>query len=292
MSSIYIIGSMNMDLVVNAPRFPVQGESLVGSDFSTAHGGKGANQAVAAARLGGKVKMCATVGRDAFGRELKDALTAEGMDTSAVLENSNSTGVALITVAGGDNHIVVVPGANGDMTARRALNFLEDARAGDVLLVQLETDFEAVKAAVAAAKQKGMVTIVNPAPADARAEALCGDCDYMIPNETELSAVTGTEDPEKGLPILYEKGVKTPIVTLGGQGCAYYDGKAVRFVPCPKAKAVDTTGAGDTFCGALAEGLAAGKPFEDALQRALRAASLSVTRKGAQPSIPYAKEID
>lgn len=292
MSDIYIIGSMNMDLVVNASRFPVQGESLVGDTFATAHGGKGANQAVAATRLGGRVKMCATVGKDAFGRELKDSLTAEGMNTEAVLETENSTGVALITVAGGDNHIVVVPGANGDMTVERALAFIDGACAGDVLLVQLETDFEAVKMAVKTAKQKGMVTMVNPAPANQRAGELCEISDYMIPNETELFAVAGTEDPAVGLRILYEKGVKMPIATLGAQGCAYYDGVSVQFVPCPKAKAVDTTGAGDTFCGALAQGIAADVPFEAALRRALQAASLSVTRKGAQPSIPYANEID
>lgn len=291
MKSIYIIGSLNMDMTVKAQRLPVIGESLVGSSFVTAHGGKGANQAVAAARLGSNVKMCGCVGKDSFGKELKGSLADEGINTDFVFDADISTGVAVITVVNGNNAIVVDPGANGKVTAQQALSFLSDAKKGDILLVQLETDFDAVKKALSFAKEKGMLVVVNPAPAHKRAAELCEYSDCFIPNETELEAITGTSDTENGLNILKDMGTKIPAVTLGGEGCAYLlDGKII-YKKCEKVVTVDTTGAGDTFCGGLCTGLSEDKSFEEAVELALKAATLSVTRRGAQPSIPYRNEI-
>ena len=291
MSDIYVLGSMNMDMTVVSPRFPKLGETINGMSFSTAHGGKGANQAVAAARLGAKVNMCACIGKDVYGKELKDALDDEGINTDYVLESGSSTGVAFITLVDGDNTIIVAKGANADVSLKQADLFLGTAKRGDILLVQLETDFDTVSHALQLAKSKGMVTVLNPAPADSESYRLCEYCDYVIPNETELKTITGSDSIEYSLKMINEKYGCVPIATLGSQGCAYYNGNSVEFIACEKVTAVDTTGAGDTFCGAFCTSLANAEPVDDCLKFALKCATLSVTRKGAQPSIPYLDEI-
>ena len=291
MSDIYVLGSMNMDMTVVSPRFPELGETINGMSFSTAHGGKGANQAVAAARLGAKVNMCACIGKDVYGKELKDALDDEGINTDYVLESDSSTGVAFITLVDGDNTIIVAKGANADVSLKQADLFLGTAKCGDILLVQLETDFDTVSHALQLAKSKGMVTVLNPAPADSESYRLCEYCDYVIPNETELKTITGSDSIEYSLKMINEKYGCVPIATLGSQGCAYYNGNSVEFIACEKVTAVDTTGAGDTFCGAFCTSLANAEPVDNCLKFALKCATLSVTRKGAQPSIPYLDEI-
>ena len=291
MSDIYVLGSMNMDMTVVSPRFPVLGETINGQSFSTAHGGKGANQAVAAARLGANVNMCACIGKDVYGKELKNALDDEGINTEYVLETGSSTGVAFITLVDGDNTIIVVKGANANVTCSQADEFLVNAKEGDVLLVQLETDFETVEYALKLAKSKDMISVLNPAPADSDSYRLCEYCDYVIPNETELKTITGSDDIAVSLKTIKEKYGCIPVATLGSQGCAYYSDDSVKYLPCEKVRAVDTTGAGDTFCGAFCTALSEGKPIAECLNFALKCATLSVTRKGAQPSIPYINEI-
>lgn len=292
MRSIYVVGSLNMDMTVTAQRMPAMGETITGSGFSTAHGGKGANQAVAAARLGGRVKMCGCVGEDGFGEALTASLAREGIDTDFVEKIAGiSTGVAVITVVNGDNSIVVSKGANARVTAAQVRGFLDSAQSGDILLVQLETDFEAVREALSLAADKEMLRVVNPAPSVLNAAELCSLADIMIPNETELFAMTETQDIGAGLEKIASLGARTAIATLGSKGCAYFEGGAVAYKSCPPAKAVDTTGAGDTFCGALCAELSRGAALEAAIDFALRAATLSVTRAGAQPSIPRLDEL-
>ena len=174
---------MNMDMTVVASRFPELGETVNGQSFSTAYGGKGANQAVAAARLGANVKMCACKGKDVYGEELKKALENDGVNTDFVYESGSSTGVAVITLVDGDNTIIVAKGANADVSIKQAELFLKNAKLGDILLAQLETDFETVEYALKTAKINKMITVLNPAPADALSSSLCEYCDYIIPNE-------------------------------------------------------------------------------------------------------------
>ncbi|MBR4241807.1 MAG: ribokinase [Eubacterium sp.] len=292
MSDIYVLGSMNMDMTVVSPRFPELGETINGYSFSTAHGGKGANQAVAAARLGAKVNMCACIGKDANGNELKNALNDEGINTDYVFESDCATGAAVITLVDGDNTIIVAKGANAEVSIHQAVFFLKDSKPGDILLTQLETDFETVKFALQTAKNKKMITVLNPAPADSDSSLLCEYCDYIIPNETELRTISASEDIDYSLKLIKDKFGCFPIATLGSQGCAFYSENGVKYLPCEKVKAVDTTGAGDTFCGAFCTALSNGWQTEDCLKFALKCATISVTRKGAQPSIPYLKEIN
>ena len=292
MSRVFVLGSINSDITVSTSRFPKIGETVTGDGFSTADGGKGANQAVACARTGGNVLLCGCVGKDSFGKALKKSLADEGINTGYIYETDTSTGVAVITLYNGDNTIIVSRGANACVSVEQAKAFLENAEKGDILLSQLETDFDTVKFALAEAKDKGMITVLNPAPADERAGGFCSLCDYMIPNETELETITGTDIIEEGLRILKEKGVAVPVVTLGGDGCSYIIDNQVIHKPCAKVKAVDTTGAGDTFCGSFCSELSRGKGFEKCIETALKCASISVTRKGAQPSIPYLSEIE
>lgn len=289
---IFVIGSMNMDMTVESSRMPAMGETITGGNFVTAHGGKGANQAVAAARLGGKVGMCACIGRDSFGNELKSSLDDEGIDTSFVLECGEATGVAVITIINSDNTIIVARGANACVSRKQAEEFLKDAKPGDILLVQLETDFDTVEFALSLAKEKGMTTVVNPAPADANAMRMCRYADIIIPNETELSVMTGTGDVEEGLLRMKEAGARIPAATLGSKGCAVYIDGRTEYIPSPKVAAVDTTGAGDTFCGALCASISNGLELMDGFRFAVKAASVSVTKRGAQPSIPYIKDVN
>ncbi|MBQ6264356.1 MAG: ribokinase [Clostridia bacterium] len=291
MSDIYVLGSMNMDMTVVSPRFPKLGETINGHSFSTAHGGKGANQAVAAARLGANVSMCACIGKDANGKELKESLEYEGINTDYVFESDSSTGAAVITLVDGDNTIIVAKGANADVTCRQAELFLDKAKPGDILLVQLETDFKTVEYALKLAKSKKMITVLNPAPADPECSALCEFCDYIIPNETELKTITGNDDIEFSIRKIKDNYSCIPVATLGSQGCAFYRNESVVFLPCEKVKAVDTTGAGDTFCGAFCVALSNDEPIENCLKFALKCATLSVTKTGAQPSIPFLKDI-
>ncbi len=286
MKKIFTVGSINTDLVITAPYMPEQGETITGSGFFTAHGGKGANQATAAARLGGKVVMCGAVGDDGFGRDAAESLRKDGIDVSCVRTVEGvPTGTAVIVVSGGDNRIIVDRGANDRLSKADVDRALASASRGDIMLLQLEIPLETVAYAVGKAKEKGMTVIMNPAPANRQAAELLPLCDLVIPNETETEIFGGRDELVKSM-------VGTLIITLGSEGFELNaNGVSERF-PGRRVKAVDTTAAGDTFCGALAARLAAGDGIGEAAEFANRAAAIACTKMGAQPSVPTSEEVE
>ena len=284
MKNIYVVGSINTDLVIKAPYMPVRGETLTGEGFFTAHGGKGANQAVAAARLGGKVIMCGCVGEDNFGKAALEVLHTDGIDTRYIRAVENTpTGTAIILVVDGDNRIILDKGANGCLTQKDIDNALESAQEGDIFLTQLENPIEIIGYGLKKAKEKGMYVILNPAPANKEIAPYLGYCDLITPNETEVDLLGGREK-------LLEK-VETLLITLGGDGFEVTTRENTRKYPCMKITPVDTTAAGDTLCGGLVAMLAEGKDLEKAALFGSKAASIACTKKGAQPSIPTREEV-
>lgn len=297
-ANVVVIGSLNMDLVTRAPRLPVGGETLIGHSFATVSGGKGANQAVAAARLGAQVAMVGCVGNDDYGVQLRDALLAERIDCQAVSVVEDSSGVALIVVDdNSQNAIVIVAGANGAMTPAVIDRFDAVLQAADVVICQLEIPDATVGHALKRARALGKTVILNPAPAS---RPLPADwftaIDYLIPNESEASALSGLpvdslKSAEKAASHLIAMGAGKVIITLGAQGSLFANGQGFEHFPAPKVKAVDTTAAGDTFVGGFAAALAAGKSEAEAIRYGQIAAALSVTRAGAQPSIPTLSDV-
>ena len=284
MKNIYVVGSINTDLVINTPYMPKAGETLAGSGFFTARGGKGANQAVAAARLGGKVIMCGCVGNDDFGFSAINAFVKEGIDVENVRKvDGVPTGTAVIIVENGDNRIILDKGANACLTESDIDKALESAQAGDIYLTQLENPIEIIGYGLKKAKEKGMFVVLNPAPANAEITPYLGYCDLITPNETELELFGGKEK-------LLEK-VDTLLVTLGGDGYEICTKTMSKKYPCIKITPVDTTAAGDTLCGGMVAMLAEGSTLEESAKFGSKAASIACTRKGAQPSIPTRKEI-
>ncbi|SIT39122.1 ribokinase [Paraburkholderia ribeironis] len=295
-----VVGSLNMDLVVRAPRLPQPGETLAGRTFAQVTGGKGGNQAVAAARLGAQVAMLGCVGADANGAQLRDGLTAEGIDCAALETGTQASGVALIVVDdASQNTIVIVAGSNGEVTPAMIVRHEAVLAAADVVICQLETPPDAVRAALAAARRLGKTVILNPAPATGPLPAdWLPLIDYLIPNEVEAAALTGLpvespEDAAKAAAALRAAGARNVLVTLGPRGVhATLDGAHAALYDAPRVEAVDTTAAGDTFIGGFAAQLARGASVDAAIRFAQRAAALSVTRAGAQPSIPTRAELD
>ncbi|WP_085689219.1 MULTISPECIES: ribokinase [unclassified Pseudomonas] len=297
-ANVVVIGSLNMDLVTRAPRLPRGGETLIGHSFATVSGGKGANQAVAAARLGAQVSMVGCVGNDAYGVQLRDALLAEQIDCQAVSVVEDSSGVALIVVDdNSQNAIVIVAGANGSMTPAVIDRFDAVLQAADVIICQLEIPDATVGHALKRGRELGKTVILNPAPAS---RPLPPDwfaaIDYLIPNESEAAALSGLpvgslETAEKAAAHLISLGAGKVIITLGAQGSLFANGTGYQHFPAPKVKAVDTTAAGDTFVGGFAAALAAGKTEDEAIRFGQVAAALSVTRAGAQPSIPTTSDV-
>jgi ribokinase len=294
---VVVIGSLNMDLVARAPRLPVPGETIAGSSFATAPGGKGANQAVAAARLGAATAMVGCVGEDDFGVRLVAGLRADGIDVSAVRAVPGPTGVALIVVdEDGRNGIVVVPGANGaagPAEVQRAEPLLAAAR---IVALQLETPIETVARAAARARALGKTVVLNPAPARPLPPDLLAAADLLVPNEVEAAMLSGRPagTPAEAIDaarVLRERGARDVIVTLGDRGVVAVTAAGARHFAARVVRAVDTTAAGDTFIGGLCAALANGHALEDAIGWAQAAAAISVTRPGAQPSIPWAREV-
>lgn len=285
---ILVVGSLNMDLVVQAPRHPAVGETILGGEFRTFPGGKGANQAVAASRLGARVRMIGRLGADNFGEALLLTLKNDGVDTQFISRDpTTATGVALITVsAAGKNTIVVAPGAN----AQLSIQDLEAAGAAfqtaQILVTQLESPLPVIKRAVELARQYGVKTILNPAPAQPLEAKLLEQIDYLIPNEHELALLSGSADLKIGIGKLQQLGVKNLIVTLGESGVTVVQGKQSHHIPAFKVEAVDTTAAGDAFIGAFAVALSQGLDVFQAARWGNAAGALATTLPGAQPSLP------
>ena len=297
-AKVVVIGSLNMDLVTRAPRLPQGGETLIGHSFATVSGGKGANQAVAAARLGAQVSMVGCVGSDAYGEELRAALLAEQIDCQAVSTVGGSSGVALIVVDdNSQNSIVIVAGANGELTPALIGCFDSVLQAADVIICQLEVPDATVGHALKRGRELGKTVILNPAPASRPLPAdWYANIDYLIPNESEASALSGLpvdsrETAQAAATRLIEMGAGKVIITLGAQGSLFADGQRFEQFCAPTVKALDTTAAGDTFVGGFAAALAGGKSEAEAIRFGQVAAALSVTRAGAQPSIPTLSEV-
>ncbi|SEI81281.1 ribokinase [Bhargavaea ginsengi] len=278
---ITVVGSINMDLVVGTERFPKQGETVLGNLHTTIPGGKGANQAVAAARLGGEVAMIGAVGTDPFGDELVTNLENEGVDVSRVKRVEGPSGIANILLSEGDNRIIVVPGANHQLTPEDIDHSEAAIAASDLVVLQLEIPIPSVLRTLQIARRNQVPVILNPAPADGFSPEFLQYEPILTPNESEAAMMFG-ENWERAL----EAHPNRLIVTLGQNGARYYDGDRHIRVPGIRVNAVDTTGAGDTFNGALAVALAEKMPLEDAIRFANAAASLSVEQFGAQGGMP------
>lgn len=289
---IAVFGSVNMDLVAYVAAAPHRGETVTGREFRTVPGGKGANQAVAAARAGGAVTMIGAVGADGFGGELRAALDGAGVDTAGLRTAAGASGTAHIVVDDdGGNSIVVVPGANAAVTSLAAGDADRIAAAG-TLLLQLELPVAGVAAAAEAARGHGVRTVLTPAPARPLPERLLAATDLLVPNEHEAAALTGRSDPYEAAAALLER-VPEVVVTLGGAGSLYAArGREPVAVPAVAVRAVDTTAAGDTFVGALCVAYAEGRPMPAAMAWAAAAAALAVQRPGASSAMPARAEID
>ena len=295
---VVVIGSLNMDLVMRTPRVPVGGETLHGHEFSTLPGGKGANQAVACARLGAKVAMIGQVGNDGFGTTLRDGLAADGIDTSGVLQTSAvGTGVAMILVEDiGQNRIVLAAGANGALTPADIDAHAARIGGAAMLVLQLEVPMPVVQRAIGIAHAAGVPVLLNPGPASPLPEAVWSQIDILVPNESEATLLSGVEVSDAtsayaAAKVFRQRGVKCVLITLGANGVAVIDDAGERHLPAHVVKAVDTTAAGDTFIGGLSAGLVEGMTMDDAVALGQRASALCVTRHGAQPSIPYRREL-
>lgn len=278
---ITVVGSINMDLVVRTDCFPRQGETVLGNLYTTASGGKGANQAVAAARLGKDVQLIGAVGNDAFGNELLSGLQSETVKTDLIKRTDGSSGIANILLSEGDNRIIVVPGANHNITPEEISDQEEKLDNSSVVILQLELPIPVVLRTLKLCKKKGVPTILNPAPAIGFSTELLHYCTYLTPNETEAAEIFG-ENWESSL----EQYPNRLVVTLGQNGARFFDGEKHIFVEGFPTTAVDTTGAGDTFNGALAVGLNEQLSFAEAVRFANAAASLSVEKFGAQGGMP------
>jgi ribokinase len=294
---ILVIGSSNTDMTVKTMELPRPGETVLGGVFTMGAGGKGANQAVAAQRLGGNVKFICKVGKDIFGDNSISQYKQEGLDTSGILRSELPSGVALISVdQHAENCIVVASGANGDLSEADIDSFEEDLKECAILLLQLETPIPSVLKAAKIAHEAGATVVLNPAPATALPEEIFRYIDLFIPNETELSTFSGlqvnsAEEAEKAAAAMQAKGVGKLIVTMGSKGALICEGGPGVFVPAHKVKAVDTTAAGDTFCGALCVAVSEGKSLKEAAEFACAASALTVQKMGAQNSIPYRKDL-
>jgi len=289
--NIVVVGSLNADLVARVPEFPSPGETVTGTSFDIYPGGKGANQACAAARLGAPVHMVGRIGDDSHGRLLESQLAGTGVDTSqVVVDHTAPTGTALITIEdSGQNEIVVVPGANGEVSARdieRCRGLIESAA---FLLLQLEVPLEAVEAAAWLAHEAGVVVILDPAPARSEAISLLPLIDYVTPNETELALLTGNQGDAESL---IGHGTRNVVAKLGAGGARLVNATREHVWIGLEVEPVDTTAAGDVWNGAFAAALADGKDVESAGDFANAAAALSVTRSGAQPSMPTRTEVE
>jgi ribokinase len=295
---IVVVGSSNTDLIVNTPHIPVRGETLLGGKFSVAHGGKGANQAVAAARLGAHVSFVGCIGEDDFGEQAINALRNEGIDTSAVRRTGNHpSGVAFIVVADdGENSIVVAPGSNGQVTSEDVDAAKDMIHSADVVLTQLEVPVPAVIHALNLGRRSGTITILNPAPAADIGANTIELVDWMTPNETEAAYLTGNVVDSRDSAVaaserLRSDGARNVLVTLGAAGSIGCTSDGIVEVPSLHVDAQDTVGAGDAYNGAFAVAIGQRRPLGEAMRFASQVAAYSVCRRGAQPSLPHLAEL-
>lgn len=295
---IVIVGSVNMDLIATTTRLPEPGETVTGSDFTTAPGGKGANQALAARRAGATVRMAGAVGQDEFADPALHLLMQAGIDLSGVRRVAGPTGTALILVGGdGENMIAVIPAANGKVSEEDARQAVAAMSPGDTLLMQMEIPDQAIAAALEAARGRGVRSILNIAPLSEAVGALAPLADIVIANETEFARLSGAPasspaEIRTALEAVHKKTGQCLIVTLGPDGVLAARDGAIVDVPSIPITPVDTVGAGDTFCGYFAQALDAGLDFEPALRRAAVAGAVACLKPGAQPSIPLSDEVD
>jgi ribokinase len=301
LASVVVVGSTNTDMTVRVPRIPAPGETAGGRDFRVTGGGKGANQAVAAARAGARVTFVTALGDDALGDRARADLDAEGIDLTLVQRVAGPSGVALIVVDdAGENAIAVAAGANAALRARHVAPLGDRLSPGDVVLLQLEIPMDAVIAAARLARARGALVLLNPAPpppGDALPDALLEQVTLIAPNEHEAERLTGVAvDGAAGLAAaaaaFHARGVPHVLITLGARGVFVSGGGRAVLLPAWPASAVDTTAAGDVFCGALAVALTEGRTVEDAARFAAAAAAISVTRAGAQASAPRRADVD
>lgn len=300
MKNIVVVGSLNMDLVVQANRLPLGGETIMGTAFHEIPGGKGANQAVAMARLGASVKMIGKVGQDGFGSSLLSTLKVDGVDTTCIeTVEGKSTGVALITLQeSGENSIIVVPGANGEVKPSDIIKNEKTIREAGLLVAQLEVPIETVNEALKTAKAAGAITILNPAPAQALSQEILSHVDLLTPNETELALisqmpVSDLASIKRAAQALIDQGVKALVVTLGSEGSLYLNDKGESlYQKAFEVKALDTTAAGDSFTAGLAVCLSQGKTMSEALEFASKVGALTVQTLGAQSSLPHLEAVE
>lgn len=296
MSRIVVLGGLNMDLVIRAPRFAAAGETIAGSHFSTIPGGKGANQAVSIARLGGDVAMIGRVGADDFGGQLRDVLAQEGVSVGRIgVDETAPTGVALITVDDkGENSIIFVPGANNNTSERDVTSGISANRDIEFLVMPIEVPMPCIAQAAEIARERGATVILNAAPALPLSGSLLQIVDFLIVNETEAIHLTGMRSgpPRATIAALRALGARNIVLTLGAKGALYYEqgGAAKEMFGFP-VRAVDTTAAGDAFVGAFAVALSNGLSLDDAVFLASAAGALTVTKHGAQPSLPTQAEL-
>ena len=290
---ILVVGSLNMDLVVRTIRHPQIGETVIGHDFHIYPGGKGANQAVAVARLGCPVKMIGRVGKDPFGEQLLSTITADHVDVSYILQDDKAaTGVAFVTVDDiGQNTIVVASGANARLTPEDISGAEEAFVDASVLLLQLEIPLATVERAIGLARKNGAQIVLNPAPAQLLEADLLEQVDFLVPNQNELALLAGQESISASIDMLCKLGVKRLVVTLGEDGVLVADDGVQDQIPAHQVPVVDTTAAGDAFAGAFAVALQEGLSTREAAKWGNAAGALAVTRPGAQPSLPTRQEL-
>ena len=301
MKDIVVIGSSNTDMVVKTTHLPAGGETVLGGDFFMNAGGKGANQAVAAARYGKRVVFIAKTGDDLFGRQVRESMKQDGIVTDYVfVDKEHPSGVALITIdSKAENCIVVAGGANMYLSKDDIDIAADEIRSAGIVLMQLETPIETVAYAAKMAAEAGVKVVLNPAPAPAEplSEELLKNLYLITPNRSEASRITGIDikdmdSAQRAARAIHEMGTKNVIITLGSDGALIYDGNAITLIEAQKVEAVDTTAAGDTFNGVLVSALAEGYSLIDSAREASVAAAISVTRMGAQPAAPTREEVE
>jgi len=292
MKNILIIGSINIDLVINTDILPKLGETVHGKNFMTSYGGKGANQAVAVAKLHGSADMIGAVGNDEFGKLLKANLENNAVCTKGVKIADTNSGVAVITVCGGDNHIILDGGANDAVSPAWIDENIDLIKNADIVVFQLEIPMETIIYAAKKAKDYGCKVLLNPAPAAKLPEELLALTDIIIPNEHEAAIITGCSDEEEALKALWDDGKRTVIITLGSKGCMYNEGTMIKTQSSFPVKAVDSTAAGDSFIGGYCSVIAESGSMEEAIRFATAVSAITVSRPGASASIPTRKEAE